>query len=163
MTSVGAAVLRLMTVLAVALAVGAAPSSGQVQDSVALEALTREVAAQLRCVVCQGLSIQDSPSELAQDMRGVVKEQLAAGKTPDEVKAYFVARYGEWVLLQPRATGFNLVVYVLPMVALLAGALAVVVLARRWSAKPEGGANAVESALADDPDLADWDELVPRG
>ena len=98
-----------------------------------LEALTREVASQLRCPVCQGESIQDSPSGLAQDMRSVVRDQLAAGRTPDEVKAYFVGRYGEWILLQPTARGFNVVVYALPFLALLAGAAAIVLAVRRWT------------------------------
>jgi cytochrome c-type biogenesis protein CcmH/NrfF len=61
------------------------------KDSV-LEARTSAVASQLRCPVCQGLSIQDSPSDLSQQMRSLVRDQLAAGKTPDEVKAYFVSK-----------------------------------------------------------------------
>ncbi|MEX0907653.1 MAG: cytochrome c-type biogenesis protein CcmH, partial [Gemmatimonadota bacterium] len=62
----------------------------QIVEEVELDRQTRDVAAQLRCVVCQGLSIQDSPSSLAQEMRAVVREQLAAGKSPDEVKQFFV-------------------------------------------------------------------------
>ncbi|MBI4408850.1 MAG: cytochrome c-type biogenesis protein CcmH [Gemmatimonadetes bacterium] len=98
-----------------------------------LEARTRLVASQLRCPVCQGLSIQDSPSELAQEMKQVVRAQLAAGRTPDEVKAYFVARYGEWILLEPEPRGFNLAVYLLPVLALLAGLAVVGVVVRRWT------------------------------
>jgi len=101
-----------------------------------LEARTAEVAAQLRCPVCQGLSIQESPSELSQQMRAVVKDQLRAGKTPDEVKAYFVSKYGEWILLEPKAKGFNLLVYALP-VLLVAGGLGVIVIAvRKWTQTP---------------------------
>ena len=99
----------------------------------ALEALTRSVAAQLRCPVCQGLSLADSPSELALEMKDVVREQLAAGRTPDEVKAYFVAKYGEWILLEPPRRGVNLLAYLLPAIA-LAGGLGVIWLAlRRWT------------------------------
>jgi cytochrome c-type biogenesis protein CcmH len=112
-----------------------------------LEALTREVASQLRCPVCQGESIQDSPSGLAQDMRSVVRDQLAAGRTPDEVKAYFVARYGEWILLQPTARGFNVVVYALPFLALLAGAAAIVLAVRRWTL----GASEIPAGADDSP------------
>jgi cytochrome c-type biogenesis protein CcmH len=105
-------------------------------DSV-LEARTAAVAAQLRCPVCQGLSIQDSPSELSQQMRAVVKDQLRAGKTPEEVKAYFISKYGEWILLEPKARGFNILVYALP-VLLVAGGLAAVALAvRKWTRPPE--------------------------
>jgi cytochrome c-type biogenesis protein CcmH len=112
--------------------VATAPVTG---DS-ALEARTRAVAAQLRCPVCQGLSLADSPSELALEMKDVVRTQLAAGKTPDEVKQYFVGKYGEWILLQPEASGFNLVVYLLPWLALLAGAAIIVVVVRKWTARP---------------------------
>lgn len=102
-------------------------------DSVLLEQRTSAVASELRCPVCQGLSIQDSPSELAQQMRAVVRDQLAAGRTPDEVKRYFVDKYGEWILLEPEARGFNVLIYVLPVAAVLLGAAAVVVAVRRWS------------------------------
>ncbi len=97
-----------------------------------LEALTREVASELRCPVCQGLSINDSPAELAVQMKNVIRDQLAAGRTPDEVKAYFIGRYGEWVLLAPEPSGMNLMVYVLPLTAFLGGALLIVVSVRRW-------------------------------
>jgi cytochrome c-type biogenesis protein CcmH len=102
------------------------------QDS-AVEARTTRLAAVLRCPVCQGLSIQDSPSELSQQMRALVKEQVALGKTDEEVKAYFVGRYGEWILLEPKATGFNLLVYLLPLVALIGGALVVRRVVKKWT------------------------------
>ena len=102
----------------------------------ALEAVTKAVASQLRCPVCQGVSIQDSPSELAQQMRTVVKEQLAAGKTPDEVKDYFISKYGEWILLEPKAAGFNLLVYALPAVLVFGGAIFLVFLVKKWTAAP---------------------------
>jgi cytochrome c-type biogenesis protein CcmH len=92
------------------------------------------VAALLRCPVCQGEAIQDSPSELAQQMRMVVKEQLASGKSPDEVKEYFVSKYGEWILLEPKAHGFNLVLYVLPVLLVLGGAVFLVFIVRKWTA-----------------------------
>jgi cytochrome c-type biogenesis protein CcmH len=121
------------------------PPRGSAADSV-LEARTTAVAAQLRCVVCQGLSIQDSPSELAQQMRGLVREQLAAGKSEREVRDYFIARYGEWILLSPRPTGFNLLVYLLPGLALVGGGVMIVMVARRWisaPAAPDGDATPV--------------------
>ena len=98
-----------------------------------LDVQTREVASQLRCVVCQGLSIQDSPASLAKEMRAVVREQLAAGRTPAQVKEYFVQKYGEMVLLQPDPAGFNLLVYVLPVAALLFGGLFVFMKAKQWT------------------------------
>ncbi len=102
-------------------------------DSV-LEARTSALATELRCAVCQGISIQESPSALAREMRDLVKEQLRAGRTPDEVKEYFVAAYGEWVLLSPRARGLNLLLYVLPGLLLVGGTAFLAVVVRRWTA-----------------------------
>ena len=98
---------------------------------------TRAIAQELRCVVCQNLSVADSPSEMAQQMRGIVKEQLQAGKTPEEIKDFFVSKYGEWVLLAPTARGFSLLLWVLPFAVLLTGIALALWLARRWSARRE--------------------------
>ncbi len=124
-----------------------APFSGP--DS-ALEARTRDVASQLRCPVCQGLSLQDSPSELAQEMRGVVKEQLRAGRTPNEVKQYFINRYGEWILMEPQRHGFNWLVYALPALVLVGGLAVIYVALRRWTAGAvlDGGAPVAHSTAA---------------
>ncbi|MEO8333426.1 MAG: cytochrome c-type biogenesis protein CcmH [bacterium] len=115
-------------------AAGSTPETTAVpaRDS-ALEARTSAVAAQLRCPVCQGLSIQDSPSELAQSMRSVVRDQLAAGKTPDEIEAYFVSKYGEWILLAPKPEGFNIVAYAIPVLAVLCGGAAIALAVRKWT------------------------------
>ncbi len=109
------------------------------REDAELEARTTAVASTLRCPVCQGESIQDSPAELAQDMRAVVREQLREGKTPDEIKAYFVSRYGEWILLEPAMTGLNVLLYVFPVVLVVGGLALVVLLVRRWS-RPETSA-----------------------
>jgi cytochrome c-type biogenesis protein CcmH/NrfF len=108
-------------------------ASSRATSDTALAELTRSVAAQLRCPVCQGLSLADSPSELALEMKDVVREQLAAGRTPDEVKAYFVAKYGEWILLEPPRRGVNLVAYLLPAVGLLGGLGVIWIALRRWT------------------------------
>lgn len=97
-----------------------------------LEARTREVASQLRCPVCQGLSVQDSPTEFAQDMKALIRDQLAEGRSAEEVKEYFIGRYGEWVLLEPKPQGFNLAVYVLPVFGLALGIGIVMRAVRRW-------------------------------
>lgn len=85
---IGAVSAAVLTRVVDSLVAARQPGAGQRADSV-LEARTAAVAADLRCPVCQGLSIQDSPTELALQMRGVVKDQLRAGKSPDDVKAYF--------------------------------------------------------------------------
>jgi len=116
-----------------------AASQAAPQDDAELEKLTSAVASQLRCPVCQGLSIEDSPTELARDMRAVVREQLASGKSPEEVKAYFVSKYGEWILLEPEPRGLNLAVYLLPVLALAGGATVIVRSVRRWTGTSAAG------------------------
>jgi cytochrome c-type biogenesis protein CcmH len=105
----------------------------RVQSDSALEAMTTMLASELRCPVCQGNSIQDSPSELAQQMRDLIRDQLRAGSTPDEVRAYFVEKYGEWILLAPKAEGLNLIVYIVPFAAILLGGLVVWRTVRKWT------------------------------
>jgi len=110
-------------------------------DAVDIDEQTRSIAQELRCVVCQNLSVADSPSEMAQQMRGVIREQLRAGKTSQEVKDFFVSKYGEWVLLSPTTKGFSLLVWVLPFAVLVLGLGLALWLLRRWSAnktKPAG-------------------------
>jgi len=93
------------------------------------------VASTLRCPVClQGESIQDSPSDLALLMRAVVRDKLRAGNTPDQVKAYFVSKYGEWILLDPTMTGLNILLYVIPVLLVVGGLALVAILVRRWTA-----------------------------
>ena len=102
-----------------------------------LEARTTAVASTLRCPVCQGESIQDSPSELAQQMRSVVRDRLRAGQTPDQIRAYFVSRYGEWILLEPKMTGLNYILYALPVITVVGGLILIVLLVRRWTKPAE--------------------------
>jgi len=112
-------------------ALGQAPAS-PVASPVSEETV-HSVAAQLRCVVCQNLSVADSPSEMANQMRALVRERLAAGEQPAQVVQYFVDRYGEWILLSPRRQGFNLLVWLAPALAVLAGLGVVAVVVSRWT------------------------------
>jgi cytochrome c-type biogenesis protein CcmH len=126
--------------LALLWAAGAGAASGN--PSAEAEARAREIASELRCVVCQNLSVADSPSDLAKEMRGVVREQVEQGKSRQEIFDYFVSRYGEYVLLSPPKRGFNLLVWGLPFLGLLAGGYGVYVVARRWTAQPAADAPA---------------------
>jgi cytochrome c-type biogenesis protein CcmH/NrfF len=124
---------------AVAQLPGLTPAQGRVVEETLIDRQTREISAQLRCVVCQGLSLQDSPSQLAQEMRSIVREKLEEGMEPAEVKAWFVEKYGEWVLLEPDPRGFNLVVYILPIAMFFGGAGFVFLKARSWTRQGEDG------------------------
>src|SRR3990172_6466102 len=106
----------------------------------------RQIAAELRCPVWQGLSPADSPSRMADQMRDLIRERLEAGESPEAVKAYFVARYGEWILLAPTHEGFNLVVWVLPFLGLTGGAAALLMVLRRWKNHPAPAATSVDPA-----------------
>jgi cytochrome c-type biogenesis protein CcmH len=101
------------------------------------------VASGLRCPVCQNLSVADSPSRLAGEMRDEIEQRLAAGDSEDDVRAFFVARYGEWVLLEPTREGLNLLPWLLPLVAVAVG-LAVWLVAVRRSPRPENASASEE-------------------
>lgn len=92
-----------------------------------VEDRAQAISAGLRCPVCQNLSVADSPSRLAGEMRAEVEGQLRAGRTDDEVRAFFVARYGEWVLLEPR----SLLPFVIPVAAVALGVGAWLLVVRR--------------------------------
>ena len=100
------------------------------------EDTVREIGTELRCVVCQNLSVADSPSETANQMRAIIRERLAAGETPEQVKAYFVEKYGLWILLSPPKQGFNLLVWIVPFVGLGLGLVLVAFTVRRRSRRP---------------------------
>ncbi|MFW6085233.1 MAG: cytochrome c-type biogenesis protein, partial [Gemmatimonadota bacterium] len=123
----------------------------------ALDAQSAEIAARLRCPVCSGQSVLESNAPISQEMQQVIRERLERGETEEEIVAYFRSSYGDWIVLQPRPTGWNLLVYVLPAVVLIAGGGWLFVTLRRWSA----GSADRPSATADDDaksELSDDDE-----
>jgi cytochrome c-type biogenesis protein CcmH len=116
----------------------------------ALETRARELSAQLRCMVCQNQSIDDSNAELAKDLRLLVRERITNGDSDDDVIAYVVSRYGEFVLLNPRFEMKTLLLWGAPVVLLLAGAAAMLAAARRRTGKVTGTAlSADEQARLD--------------
>lgn len=124
-----AIVLLLLLPLGQALAV--APD--EILSDPALEARARSLSAELRCMVCQNQSIDDSNAPLAKDLRVLVRERLVAGDTDEEVVDYLVSRYGEFVLLKPRFAWHNALLWAAGPAALLAGLIAIGVALRRRS------------------------------
>jgi cytochrome c-type biogenesis protein CcmH len=102
----------------------------------------REVASLLRCPVCQGLSVADSPVPAAQAMQRKVQALLAAGYSEEQVLAFFETSYGEFIRLSPKPEGFNLVVWVLPVLAILVG---VGLVARRVRSAPAAAEDDLEA------------------
>ena len=101
----------------------------------ALEARARAISRELRCLVCQNQSIDDSGADLAHDLRVIVRERLTAGDSDDQVKAYLVARYGDYVLLDPPFKATTLLLWLGPAALLLLGAGGVYVVLRRGPAE----------------------------
>jgi cytochrome c-type biogenesis protein CcmH len=96
----------------------------------ALEHRARQISAQLRCMVCQNQSIDDSNAELAKDLRVLVRERLTDGDTDAEVMDYVVSRYGEFVLLNPRLSLKTIILWAAPIGLLLVGVLAIILFVR---------------------------------
>lgn len=124
--------MRLRLALAALALLGATPASAdsnrppapyaykQLADP-AKEAEATELMTELRCLVCQGQSIHDSDAEMAGDMRHLVRTRIEAGESSDEVRAFLIDRYGSWVSYQPRLDGQTFVLWLAPLVLLLAG------------------------------------------
>ena len=122
----------------VALAVAATVAVLAVQPSVAAETQrVQRLAAELRCPDCQGLSVADSPTGSAREIRRQIEELVAAGASDEEVRAHFVARYGEWIRLAPSSP----VAWLVPFVVVIAALTALLVmLTRRRADVPPSGA-----------------------
>ena len=124
---------RALVTAALAACVVVLPAFAQPPATNVDDARMYEVGSQLRCVVCQNLSVADSPSEMAHQMRVIVRDRLAAGDNPEQVIQYFVDKYGEWILLKPRRHGFNWVVWLAPYIAVVVGLVIFGIVVRRWT------------------------------
>jgi cytochrome c-type biogenesis protein CcmH len=113
------------------------PPNGPPLEGAALDARSEDIGSLLRCPVCQGLSVADSPATMAQNMKAEVRGLVAKGYTEDQVLAYFERSYGEFVRLRPPLRGVNWLVWLGPLAGLLLGG-AIVTLALRRSAAAQG-------------------------
>jgi len=126
--------------------VASAVQPGEMLPDPALESRARAISAELRCLVCQNESIDDSDAPLAADLRRLVRERLVAHDTDAQVIDYIVARYGEFVLLRPRFQASTLLLWLTPVLVFFAGLM----LAARAAAKPK----AVDSTALSDEEKA---------
>ena len=138
----------LAALLAVCLGAAAGPTlavePGEMLSDPAQEARARQLSQGLRCLVCRNENIDESDADLARELRLLVRDRIRAGDSDDEVMAYLVDRYGEFVLLQPDARGANLILWIAGPAMLLAG-LGVA----GWSLSRRRGAGAEPEALTE--------------
>ena len=124
-----------MTLMALLLAMSAVAALAVQPDELladpALEARARAISTELRCMVCQNQSIDDSDAELARDLRVLVRERLVAGDTDEQVIDFVVSRYGEFVLLRPRFNARNALLWAAPLLILLIGGMFIALKGRR--------------------------------
>ena len=113
-------------------------------DDPELQARYEHIIDEVRCLKCQNQSIKDSNAFLAGDLRREIRRMLAEGKTDDEIYDFLVARYGEFALYRPRMSGKTLVLWIAPIVLLLAGGFVLVNILRRRMAMPIDGDAAAE-------------------
>lgn len=135
-----------------------APQGTPVTGAV-LDTRTNEIGHLLRCPVCQGMAVSDSPAEMAVNMKGQVRELLARGYTEEQILRYFELSYGEFVLLSPKKEGVTGMVWVLPVLALLIGAVVVFFKFRKLEQAPPAAPTAATPA-PEDPYLARVRDMV---
>jgi cytochrome c-type biogenesis protein CcmH len=121
----------------------------------ALEGRARALSKELRCMVCQNQSIDDSDAPLARDLRVLVRERLQAGDSEGQVIDFLVARYGEFVLLKPRFSLHTALLWLGPAAVMLIGALGLLVLARRYRAVSGPGAAGAKLTPAEEARLSE--------
>lgn len=143
--------MRAAGILALMLALACPPALALTPDELlkdpALEARARAISAELRCLVCQNQSIDDSEAPLAHDLRSLVREQITAGKTDAEIMAFVVDRYGQFVLLKPRLGSDTLILWGTPFAVLLLAGAGLLLRRRRAAAAPEAPLSAEERQL----------------
>jgi len=121
---------------------------------------THEIAALLRCPVCQGMAVADSPAEMAVNMKAQVHELLSRGYTEEQILKYFELSYGQFVLLRPKFEGVNRLVWLLPVGALLLGVVVVFFKLKKLEAAAPSKSEAQPPPPTDDPYLARVRDLV---
>jgi cytochrome c-type biogenesis protein CcmH len=140
-------IVALLTLFFVPTAIAVEPD--EIISDPALEARARALSKELRCMVCQNQSIDDSDAPLAHDLRVLVRERLQAGESDQQVIDFLVARYGEFVLLRPRFSWHTALLWFGPATILIIGGYGVLVLARRYRANRAAEQETLTAAEAD--------------
>ncbi len=96
----------------------------------------KKLSNELRCPTCQGLSVKDSEAGFSTSIKGKISELLKQGNSDEEIKAYFVERYGEWILRAPPLSGFNILLWVLPVATIITGLSWVIYRSKKLIEKP---------------------------
>ncbi len=154
-----AALLSLTLIAGLATGQFAPQQAGSAPLEPVKEARVQRLGKELRCAVCQGLSITDSPSSMARAQLDMVRELVAQDKSDEEIRAYFVERYGEWVLLEPTREGFNWLVWLGPVILVVGGFFVIFRQVQRGpapavaSTEPETAAPPATTTEAEDPYL----------
>jgi cytochrome c-type biogenesis protein CcmH len=138
------------------------PPQGSPLTGAQLERKTMELSSELRCPVCQGLAIGDSPSIMAANMKAQVRELLERGYSDEQILSYFEKSYGQFVLLKPKFQGVNALVWLLPVLVLAIGLVLVVSKAKKLESAPAPAAEPKPAAVDDDPYLARVREMVEK-
>ncbi len=143
--------LLLLVLAALAPLPALAVNPDEVLANPAQEHRAREISAQLRCMVCQNQSIDDSNADLARDLRLLVRERIKDGDSDDQVIDYVVSRYGEFVLLKPRLSGKTIILWAMPVLLLVIGGVSLLLLLRRRPVQRTGSVlSPEEQARIDD-------------
>ena len=127
-----------------------------------LDQHVHDVASQLKCLVCQGESVADSPATLSLQMRGVIRQQLQSGKSEQEVIQYFVSRYGDRILLSPPWQGLTLLTWLVPIALMIGGVLLLFVVLRSWQSNSDKQPieDRAESVIIDEKELAYYQRQI---
>lgn len=139
---------RFLAIAAGILCLAAAPDPADMLPNTQQETRARHLFAEIRCVVCQNESIDDSQAELAHDLRQVVRGQVAAGRSDVQIRQFLVGRYGDFILLRPRLNAGNAILWGAPFLIVLAGVGALILRRRKVAAVENDLSAEEETALA---------------
>ena len=138
----------LIALVAVGILTAAAADPADRLANPAQEARARTIFREVRCLVCQSESIDESDAALAHDLRQLVRQQVAAGKSDATIRAYLVSRYGQFVLLAPKPSLGNAILWIGPLLVVVLGAVALIA-RRRPASQGEALTEQEEAALAE--------------